>query len=241
MIRCRASAATRPHPLTPRSQGAQVPRLPHGEEASARPISQESLRRLDRGIERHLDSKVGVDVLDVMMANEGGGGRPRRGHRHDRGAGVDTLDAAGGEHDPDGCSRRRAGFLKEKGWANQGRVQEDVGRAAGHLEPTVTDLDSTPGSRSCTLGVKRDEPVHDPRAGPPPLARECFGLRRGPAQDPGQARALTCRTRDAHPAGAANRGMDQPTTTTEAAARESLTRVVSRGLTSSAMRIMPLK
>jgi hypothetical protein len=50
------------------------------------------------------------------------------------------------------CSGRRAGLLQAKGWAEQGRVQEDVGRAAGHTEPAVTDLGSTPGSlsRACS-------------------------------------------------------------------------------------------
>ena len=82
----------RRHSLAQLSHEAQIPRLPDGKGAAARPGRQESLSRLDRGERGHLDSKVGVDVLDVLIAIEGGDRRPRRGHRHDGAAGVDTHD-----------------------------------------------------------------------------------------------------------------------------------------------------
>ena len=123
---------------------AQLPRLPDGEDAAAGVGVQPSLRRLRGGVEGALRAHAGVDVLDGHPREPVE--LPRREYRHHGARGVDTLDTAGGEHDPDGCAGRRAGFLHLKGRADQRRAAEDVGRSAGHADPAVTDLELAPGS-----------------------------------------------------------------------------------------------
>lgn len=100
------------HPETPVPEEAHVPGLLDGHDPAAGMVRQPSLRRLDRGVEGRLDSKVGVDILDAHPL------APLkllgRRHRQDGGAGLDTLDTAGGELDLDRCPRGRAGLLQTK-------------------------------------------------------------------------------------------------------------------------------